>query len=83
VGFLKGRTFRLFGGASRREEFLARYVLREHGRGRSLDDILADPYVRNRSTTEERARLLERPDVVAALGNNAIEEVRRAASAGA
>ena len=84
MGVFKGRNlFRFLGGASRREEFLARYVLREHGRGRPLEDILADPYVRNRSTPEERARLLERPDVVAALGDNALEGVRRAARAGA
>ena len=55
-------------GRSRREEYLARYVLREHARGRRLDEILEDPYIRNRTTIAERARLLDRPEVVAALG---------------
>ena len=62
-------------GSSTREEYLARYVLREHARGRAFEDILADPYVRNRSTPEERSRLLERPEVVAALGGDAVGEL--------
>jgi hypothetical protein len=62
---------------SRDDGRLARYVLREHGRGRPLAEILDDPYVRNRATSEERARLLEQPAVVAALGDSALEELRR------
>ena len=62
--------------SSTREEYLARYVLREHARGRSLEEILGDAYVRNRSTPEERARLLERPEVVAALGEAVAAELR-------
>jgi len=64
-------------GSSRRESALARYVVREHERGRSLSEIMGDPYVRNWSTPEERARLLERPEVVSALGSNALEELRQ------
>jgi hypothetical protein len=64
-------------GSSRQEQFLVRYVLREHARGRPLAEIFEDPYVRNRSTPEERARLLERPEVVAAVGDNVLEELRR------
>lgn len=55
-------------GSSRREQALARYVLREHGLGRPLAEVLDDPYVRNWSTPAERARLLDLPEVVAALG---------------
>ena len=54
---------------SRREERLVQYVIREHGRGRSLDDILDDPFLRNRSTESERQRLLDHPEVVRALGS--------------
>ena len=67
-------------GSSRQEQFLVRYVLREHARGRPLAEILDDTYVRNRSTPEERARLLERPEVVAAVGENVLEELRRSAA---
>jgi hypothetical protein len=63
--------------ASRREQYLAHYVIREHARGRSLDDVLADPYVRNRSTPEERARVFERPEVVEAIGEHTLEEMKR------
>ena len=75
----RGRS--LFGSlfdSSRQENVLARYVIREHERGRSLAEIVDDPYVRNRSTPAERARLLESPEVVAALGDNALEELRQA-----
>jgi hypothetical protein len=65
-------------GSSRQESVLARYVIREHARGRSLAEIVDDAYVRNRSTPEERARLVEQPEVVAALGDNALEELRQA-----
>ncbi|HSC49868.1 MAG TPA: hypothetical protein VLD16_06345 [Gaiellaceae bacterium] len=71
--------FRFLHGASRREESLARYMLREHGRGRPLAEILDDPYVRNWSSPEERSRLLDRPEVVAAFGESSLEELRRTA----
>lgn len=68
-------------GSSRKESALARYVIREHAGGRSLEDVMADPYVRNWSTPEQRARLLERPEVVATLGDDALDELRRAVRA--
>ena len=78
----KGKNpFRWLFGSSRREDFLARYVLREHARGRRLTEILEDPYVRNWSTPEERRRLLDLPEVIAALGENTLEELRRAVRA--
>src|SRR5262249_16876421 len=84
-GELEGEAVRVFKrnpfgslfGPSRSEDFLAHYVLREHARGRSLTEILDDNYVQNRSTPAQRARLLDRPEVVAALGDNALEELRR------
>jgi hypothetical protein len=53
---------------SSQEDRLSAYVIREHERGRSLDEILDDPYVRNRANPQEIARLLDRPEVVQALG---------------
>ncbi len=63
---------------SRQEEYLVRYVLREHAQGRALAEIVDDAYVRNRFSPEQRARLLERPEVVAALGASALDELRHA-----
>jgi hypothetical protein len=68
---------------SRREDYLVRYVLREYSRGRPLGDILEDPYVCAWSTAAERGRLLERPEVVAAIGEHNVEELRRLVGAGA
>ncbi len=55
---------------SSREDQLAAYVIREHDTGRSLDEILDDPYIRNRATELERRRLLERPDIIKAVGEH-------------
>ncbi len=54
------------------EDRLAAYVIREHRRGRALNDILGDPYVRNRTTEPQRARLLERDDVIHAVGEDLV-----------
>lgn len=62
---------------------LAAYVVREHKQGRSLEDILDDPYLKNRATDEQRLRLLERPEVIRAVGEHtaasAAENVRSGA----
>ena len=67
-------------GSMSKEESLAAYIVREHRAGRSLDDILDDPYLKNRATGEQRLRLLERPDVIRAVGEDtaamAAERVR-------
>jgi hypothetical protein len=63
-----------------KEEALAAYVVREHRQGRSLEEILEDPYLKNRATDEQRLRLLERPEVIRAVGEDtaamAAEHVR-------
>lgn len=59
---------------SSREDQLAAYVIREHHAGRKLDDILADPYIKNRASELERRRLLERPDIVKAVGEHTARE---------
>jgi len=43
---------------------------------RSLAEAVEDPYVVNRSTADERARLLERPELVEAVGARAIADLR-------
>ena len=59
------------------EDRVAAYVVREHDRGRSLNDILDDPYVVNRCSELEIKRVLERPEVVKAVGDD-IAEARAA-----
>jgi hypothetical protein len=60
------------------EERLAAYLIREHERGRSLEEILNDRYVLNRATPQQRARILDRPEVIRAVGDDTIEGARRA-----
>jgi len=62
---------------SSHEERVAAYVVREHALGRSLDEILADRYVQNRLTPLEQLRLLDRPEVIRALGDDMIAEAKR------
>ena len=58
------------------EDRVAAYVIREHDRGRTLEDILNDRYILNRTSPQQLRRLLENPDLVRALGNDTIESVR-------
>ncbi len=59
------------------EERLAAYVIREHERGRALAEILDDPYIKNRTTASERERLLDRPEVIRALGRDTVESAKQ------
>jgi len=63
------------------EQVGAAYVLREHGNGRRVEEILQDPYVQNRLSVEQQKRLLSRPDVIHALGEQAVEAARSALTA--
>ena len=60
------------------EDRVAAYVIREHERGRSLEEILNDPYVRNRLTPAQQARLLDRADIIRAVGDDTVESARGA-----
>ena len=62
---------------SSQEDRLAAYLIREHDRGRSLNEILDDPYVRNRTTEQQRARLLDRPEVIRAVGDDVADAARQ------
>jgi hypothetical protein len=63
---------------STQEERVAQYVIREHDRGRTLAEILEDKYVVNRLSPEQRKRLLDRPEVVQAVGRDTAEAAKAA-----
>ena len=65
-------AFSFLRGGSQKEERAAQYVIREHHRGRTLAEILEDHYVTNRLTPEQIRRLLERQDVIHAIGEDTI-----------
>ena len=73
--FLRNPFSFLF-ASSGKEDRIAVYVIREHERGRALAEILEDPYVRNRCTEAEIARLLDRPEVIHALGEPVVATER-------
>jgi hypothetical protein len=62
------------------EEHVARYVIREHDRGRSLTEILEDKYVQNRLTPEQQRRLLDRPEIIQAFSGDTIEAAKSVVS---
>jgi hypothetical protein len=70
--------FTFLGEGQTRLDRVATYVIREHDRGRSLAEILDDPYIKNRLSSEEASRLLERPDIVRAVGEDTAEALRAA-----
>ena len=58
------------------EEHVARYVIREHERGRSLTEILDDKYVQNRLTPEQQRRLLDRPEIIQAFSGDVLDSAK-------
>jgi len=73
--FFRG-LFSFVGTRSAAEDRVAAYLIREHRRGRRLAEILDDAYVKNRLTPQQRERLLDREDVIHALGHDEIEAVK-------
>jgi hypothetical protein len=62
-------------GRSSRDDALARHVITEYRRGASLADVLDAPYVRNRTDASARRRLLDRSDVIEAIGAEVIAQL--------
>ena len=58
------------------EEHVARYVIREHQRGRALDEILQDKYVQNRLTPEQQKRLLDRPEIIETISGDVLADAK-------
>ncbi len=69
-------AFSFLGSRSQAEERMAQYVVREHHRGRPVQDILGDHYLTNRCTPEQIRRLLDRPEVIHALGEDLAEQTK-------
>jgi hypothetical protein len=63
------------------EEHVARYVIREHDGGRTLDEIFKDKYVQNRLTSEQQRRLLDRPEVIDAISGDMLEAAKTSIAA--
>ena len=77
VGSFLRNPFSFLFARSSAEEVVAGYLLREHEKGRSVAEIVTDPYVHNRLTHEQQQRMLERPDLIHALGEQDIAAARQ------
>ena len=77
VGSFLRNPFSFLFARSSAEEHVAAYLLREHARGRSVAEIVTDPFVQNRLSPEQRARMLDRPEVIRTLGEQDIENARQ------
>jgi len=77
VDAIKG-AFSFLSSRSQAEERVTQYLLREHHRGRPVADILQDPYVTNRLEPEQVKRILDRPEVLHALGQDVVTDARTA-----
>jgi hypothetical protein len=78
LGSLVRNPFSFLFARSSAEEQVVAYLTREHRRGRSVEDILADRYVQNRMTPDQQMRLLDRPELVKTLGEQDIDAAREA-----
>ena len=69
-------AFSFLSQRSQTEERIAQYVVREHHRGWPLVEILEDHYVTNRLSPDQIHRLLDRPEVIHALGEDLVAQTR-------
>jgi hypothetical protein len=75
AGVLRNPFSFLFAKSSAEEQVVA-YLLREHGRGRRVEEILQDRYVLNRLSPQQQARLLDRADVIRGLSEQDLADAR-------
>ena len=58
------------------EDSLVRYVVREVSGGRNLADVMQDAYITNRAGQVDPRRLLDRPEVIAAVNDDVLDDLR-------
>lgn len=76
---LLGNPYFEFGPRPFRAARLRAYIVRQHRSGRSLVDILADPYVARCGSPSFCWSVLEDPRTLHALGDNDSERIKRLA----
>jgi hypothetical protein len=69
--------FYFLGPRPYREAELAAHIHREHRRGRSLEEILRDPYLDRCGGRAVVRAVLRRPELIRALGRDVAEEIVR------
>jgi hypothetical protein len=74
-----GNPYLFLGRRPFREARLRSYIVRQHRAGRTLDEILSDPYVHRCGSDSLCWRVLQDPDTLAALESNVRETIARCA----
>lgn len=77
---LWGNLFLALSPRSTRGERLVAYIVRQHARGRSYEQIVGDTYVVHLTTPRQRELLLEEPALLHALVEDYVETLRRPAA---
>ena len=77
LGSFLRNPFSFFFTTTSMEEQVIAYLTREHARGRRASEILQDRYIQNRLTPQQQNRLLDRPEVVHALGEQDVDAARQ------
>jgi hypothetical protein len=73
---LNDEVKKLVGNKSAKHKRLVEYVIRQVQNDRRLDEVLSDPYVTNRLNTLERRALLEEPEVIEAIQDDVLTDMR-------
>ncbi len=73
---LQEEVAKLVGSESAKHKRLVEYVIRQVGTERHLAEILEDPYVTNRLSPLERRALLEEPEIIDAVQDEVLGEMR-------
>jgi hypothetical protein len=68
--------FSFLTAGSQKEKLMAEYVVREHRRGRPLAEILEDAHIKNNLTEAQIHRLLDRPEIMQAVGADIVAAQR-------
>ena len=55
---------------------MVRYVIREIAADRPLADVMQDAYITNRASRVDARRLLDRPEIIAAVGDDVAADLR-------
>ena len=73
---LQEEVAKLVGSESAKHKRLVEYVIRQIGTDRNLAEGLDDPYVTNRLSPLERRALLEEPEIIDAVHDELLGEMR-------
>jgi hypothetical protein len=73
---LKDQVGKLVSDSGAKHKRLIDYVVRQLHAGRSLSEVLEDPYVMNRLGVVDRRALLEEPEVIEAASEETLNAMR-------